>query len=441
MKTQLTPGHPFRTSAWRHLGLAFNLVVAGLMSAAAAPENTSHGLNGGAANPGFQQCKAALRELAQKQGVSEQTLATVLDRARFIRRVIELDQKQPEFTRSFSDYYKARVTDARVAQGRTLLTRHWALLQRVQRQTGVPAHYLVAFWGLETNFGSYTGKMSVPDSLTTLACDPRRKGYFTGELLAALSIIDAGDITAGRMQGSWAGAMGQVQFMPSAFLRYAVDADGDGNRDLWHSIPDAMFSAGNFLQHLGWQRGLRWGREVLLPADFDYALANTGRKRPLHEWRAMGITDSSRRPLPALALPAQLLVPSGHKGPAFIAYQNFDVIMGWNRSEFYALTVGRLADRIAGAGRLASPLPENELTLTRGLVGQLQADLNTLGYNVGEPDGIPGPLTRTGISRFQQATGRVADGYLEQAILDTIRVAAKAKSASAKTAVRKPRQQ
>jgi len=368
----------------------------------------------------FEQCKARLKTAAKAKGIDGSTVDHVLDAVQYNAKVIELDQRQPEFTRSFGNYYQLRVTSTRVALGRALLATHIDLLQRVRQQTGVPPHYLVAFWGLETNFGNIFGNMSVPDSLTTLACDPRRSEFFSAELMNALRIIAAGDIEAEKMQGSWAGAMGHVQFMPSAYLNYAVDGDGDGRRDLWGSIPDAMFSAGNFLQYLGWQPGIRWGREVLLPENFDFALANTGKAKPLSDWRVLGLTDVFGQPLAESDIATRLLVPSGHKGPAFVTYQNFDVIMGWNRSEYYALSVGRLADRIAGAGKLRNTPPDADLKLSNELVLQLQQNLNTLGYDAGEPDGVPGPKTRSAISHYQQSKGVIADGYLDTAILEAI---------------------
>jgi membrane-bound lytic murein transglycosylase B len=369
---------------------------------------------------GFEQCKSRLKAAAKSKGIDTATVDHVMDAVQYNAKVIELDQRQPEFTRSFGNYYQLRVTPARVALGRALLATHIDLLQRVRRQTGVPPHYLVAFWGLETNFGNIFGNMSVPDSLTTLACDPRRSEFFSAELMNALRIIEAGEIEAEKMQGSWAGAMGHVQFMPSAYLSYAVDGDGDGRRDLWGSIPDAMFSAGNFLQHLGWQAGTRWGREVILPENFDYAFANTGTAKPLSDWRALNITDVFGLRLAESDIATRLLVPSGHKGPAFVTYQNFDVIMGWNRSEYYALSVGRLADRIAGVGKLHNTPPDAELKLSNDLVLQLQQNLNALGYEAGEPDGVPGPMTRSAVSRYQQSKGVIADGYLDAAILEAI---------------------
>ncbi len=368
----------------------------------------------------FEQCKARLKVTAKEQGIDASIVDSVLDAVQYNARVIELDQRQPEFTRTFGNYYQLRVTATRVALGRVLLATHIDLLQRVQKQTGVPPHYLVSFWGLETNFGNTFGNMSVTDSLTTLACDPRRSEYFTSELMAALKIIEAGDIDVQQMEGSWAGAMGHVQFMPSAYLRYAVDGDGDGKRDLWGSTEDAMFSAGNFLQHLGWQAGIRWGREVILPEGFDYALANTGKSSPLSDWRDLGIKDAFGQPLASSDIASRLLVPSGHKGPAFVIYENFDVIMDWNHSEYYALSVGRLADRISGAGKLHTRPPDADLKISRERVLQLQQNLNTLGYDAGEPDGVPGPMTRSAVSRYQQSKGVIADGYLDAGIIKAI---------------------
>ncbi len=358
----------------------------------------------------FQECLARIEARAVEAGVSPETASRVLATAEHLERVIELDRRQPEFTTTFADYLNRRVTPERVEKGRALLAKHEELLARVHRETGVPAPYLVSFWGLETNFGSYFGKMPVPSSLATLACDPRRSAYFSGELISALRIIDEGAIDADQMEGSWAGAMGHVQFMPSVFLRYAVDADNDGRRDLWNSLDDAMMSAGNFLDSLGWKDDYRWGREVSLPEGFNYALAD-GRRLPLAQWRELGLTDALGNPLPDEEIEAALVVPAGHEGPAFLAYQNFRVIMGWNRSEFYAIAVGHLADRIAGAGGLQNPPPEDMPALSRDNIMALQQALNDKGYDAGKPDGILGPATRAAIRKYQQANNLVADGY------------------------------
>ncbi|HSG90207.1 MAG TPA: lytic murein transglycosylase [Pseudomonadales bacterium] len=393
---------------------AVALLGLGLASAAtfaedadsAAPEPSR------AADPAaFAQCLVDIGERAVAEGVSAEVVARVFERTQFQPRVIELDRRQPEFSSTFADYYGRRVTESRVSQGRELMRTHRALLEQIGRDTGVPPHYLLAFWGLETNFGSYFGKMAVPDSLATLACDERRSSFFTTELISALRIIDAGDITLDGMEGSWAGAMGHMQFMPSVFLRHAVDADGDGRRDLWGSIADALTSAGHFLADMGWERGLRWGREIRLPADFDYALAGRSNRRPLADWVALGVTDAAGRPLPPLDLPSAVLVPSGHEGPAFIVYDNFEIILGWNRSEYYAIGVGRLADRIAGAGGLSVDPPADGPRLSRDRVMALQTALVARGFDPGEPDGVFGPASRAALRAWQAAETQIPDGY------------------------------
>jgi len=373
----------------------------------------------------FAACTARLKQEAQSAGVSADVSNDVLDNVQWVEQVIELDRKQPEFTTTFSDYYNKRVTPTRVKRGRELMQEHAELLRSISDRYGVPAHYLVSFWGLETNFGSYLGKMDIPDSLATLACDERRSKFFTAELISAMRIIEAGDASRESMIGSWAGAMGQIQFMPSAFLRYAVDGDGDGRRDLWGSIPDALASAGNFLAMLGWQPGLRWGREVLVPASFDYAQATRDIKQPLRVWSRAGVTDAFGSRLPDVDLLGSILVPGGAQGPAFVVYDNFDVIMRWNRSEFYALSVGRLADRIAGAGSLTRPPPEDGLRLSRQTVMTLQVYLNQLGYDTGTPDGIFGTGTRRALRAFQRDRNMVADGYPSEQIIAAVAVSAR----------------
>ena len=394
--------------------LTRGLLVSGFLSLLSLPTIAQ---DSAASTPaGFAECKARLHEQAIAAGVSSETASEVMARAEHLERVIELDRRQPEFSTTFADYLNRRVNDARISQGRELLKEHQELLASVTRETGVPAPYLVAFWGLETNFGSYFGKMPVPSSLTTLACDPRRSSFFTEQLIAALRIIDEGAIPADQMEGSWAGAMGHVQFMPTVFLRHAVDADGDGRRDLWNSLPDAMMSAGKFLQSMNWNSDYRWGREVLLPEAFDY------RRLPLEQWREMGITDAFGNPLAREPIDAALVVPAGHQGPAFLAYDNFRVIMGWNRSEFYAIAVGHLADRIAGAGTLQNPPPEDAPALSRDNIISLQEALLEQGYEVGKPDGIMGPATRSAIRRFQAANGLIADGYPGETVLTRLDV-------------------
>lgn len=374
------------------------------------------------AHASFEECVANLQQRATEQGISEKTATQVLSKVEQIDRVLELDRQQPEFTASFHDYLGKRVTDKRVERGRELLEKHGELLRGITRETGVPGHYLIAFWGLETNFGSYTGKMSVPSSLATLACDQRRSDYFTRELMNALRILDRGDISPERMEGSWAGAMGQMQFMPSVYLKHAVDADGSGKVDLWGSIPDALTSAGHFLESMGWNRNERWGREVLLPEGFDYSQARGRRdERPLSEWRDMGLRNAFGGELPVADMEASLLLPSGHEGPAFLIYDNFRVIMGWNQSEFYALAVGHLANRIAGGGPLQQPPPDHP-PLSRDQVEALQAALNERGHDAGPVDGILGSGTRNALRAFQDEAGLRADGYPDPESLERLGV-------------------
>jgi membrane-bound lytic murein transglycosylase B len=368
----------------------------------------------------FSACVSDLRAEAARQDISAAVIDESLASVERVERVVELDRSQPEFTTPFSEYLGRRVTDTRVERGRELLARHEDLLRDVYREYGVPPRYLVAFWGMETNFGSYFGGVSTLDALATLACDDRRSSYFTEQLMAALRIVDEGAIAPERMEGSWAGALGHVQFMPSVFAEYAVDYDGDGRRDLWNSVPDAMASAANFLRGIGWEPGWRWGREVTLPADFPYELAGYDGRRTMRAWKELGVRTAYDRPLSGADVEAALIVPSGHEGPKFLVYDNFEVIMRWNQSEFYALSVGHLADRLAGAAGLANPPPEDAPRMTRDDVIALQERLNERGFDAGPADGIPGPRTRAAIRRFQKEQGMIADGFASREVLDRL---------------------
>ncbi|OQW82630.1 MAG: lytic transglycosylase [Proteobacteria bacterium ST_bin16] len=373
---------------------------------------------------GFGECIVRMKSQARLEGISDNTVNQVLSKVKRLPRIIELDRRQPEFTQTFANYFTTRINEERVQRGRDLYAKHHVLLNQIQRESGIPAQFLISFWGLETSYGGHFGDWSVLDSLATLACDTRRSTFFTQELLNAMRIVEAGDITAERMIGSWAGAMGHMQFMPSTFLRYAKDIDGDGRRDLWGSIPDAMGSAANFLQQLGWVPGLNWGQEVLLPRSFDYSLAGRDQMLSFEEWTKLGVTTTSGAPLAPAAQKTALIIPSGYQGPAFLVTKNFYIIMRWNRSEFYALSVGHLADRIAGAAPLFRAPPVDSAKISREQVRQLQMDLTTLGIDAGEADGILGSATRKAISLFQQKTQRIADGHLDAGILIAVREAA-----------------
>lgn len=368
----------------------------------------------------FSACIAELQQQARAQGLPAELTDRVLGSLRLQPRVIELDRAQPEFTRSFSTYLQARVTSWKIMQGRMLYVRHRSLLDRLTQRHGVPGRYLVAFWGMETNYGSYLGSMPTLDSLATLACDERRSDFFAAELFHALRLIERDALEPAAMKGSWAGAMGHMQFMPSSYAAHAVDGDGDGRIDLWASEADAFASAANYLESLGWRHGERWGREVRLPEDFDYRRTGLDRAEPLSAWRRAGVTTAQGEALPTADMNGSILVPMGHRGPAFLVYPNFEVILAWNRSRAYALAVGHLADRIAGGGALFAELPEVETALPRTQIEKLQNRLADLGYDPGAVDGLMGPATRSALQEFEADRDRIADGYPDEGTLEAL---------------------
>ena len=368
----------------------------------------------------FAQCLTGLQEEARNAGVDGQIVEQVVPGLKQQQRVLELDRKQPEFVQTFGQYLNARVTEYRVGKGREIYRRYRSFLDGLTREYGVPGQYLVAFWGLETNFGSYLGRMPTLDSLATLACDPRRSKFFTTEFINALHLMHREDLSADELHGSWAGAVGHTQFMPSSYLKYAVDGDGDGKINLWQSEKDALASGANFLKGLGWQRNLRWGREVALPKDFPYLHAGRGNAKVLSAWDALGVTQTNKWPLPKVDVEGAVLVPAGHQGPAFLVYENFSVIMGWNRSESYALSVGLLADRIAGGGTLSRPPPADQQPLSRVQVVALQEALNQKGYSAGAADGIFGPATREALGAFEQDVGLIGDGFPDEQSIERL---------------------
>ncbi|MBB1316839.1 lytic murein transglycosylase [Shewanella sp. SR43-4] len=358
----------------------------------------------------FATCVVTLQQKAKAAGISQQIIDTTVANLKYVPRVIELDNQQPEFTTTFGDYFDKRVTAWRVEQGKKMLAEHKSLLAKLTKEYGVPGQYIVAFWGLETNFGSYKGSMPVLDSLATLACDPRRSDYFTGELLQALILKQQYNFADSKMVGSWAGAMGHTQFMPTNYRKYAVDGDGDGVADLWNSTDDALTSAANFLQHLGWKADERWGREVLIPSDYSFAYLGGKHPLPLVKWRELNVKQVNGQPLSTPDMQAALYLPAGHTGPAFLGYDNFNVIMRWNRSEFYAISVGHLADRINGGAVLTRAVPKQP-RLSRETVKQIQQKLNDAGFDVGKPDGILGRNSVLGLQAFQHEKGLIADGF------------------------------
>ena len=374
----------------------------------------------------FRACLDEIAALARSQGVSAVLADEVLAGLAFQPRVIELDRAQPEFQQTFAAYLRGRVSSARVERGRRLLDRHRELLDRLTHEYGVPGHYLVALWGMESDFGSYTGRMPILDSLATLACDGRRGEFFQDELITALRLVSRESLDPAAMRGSWAGAMGQTQFMPSTYYDHAVDGDGDGRIDLWRSPADALASGANLLQSLGWNRGERWGREVSLAADFPFEKSGFEQPRPLAEWVELGVRRADGAALPVAEMNARLLLPMGHAGPAFLVYDNFDVLLGWNRSSSFAIAVGHLADRIAGAGGLHAELSGRDVVMTTVEIAGLQRRLAELGYSPGEPDGILGPATRGALRQFQLDRGLIPDGYPDERTRTTLLASAAA---------------
>ena len=295
----------------------------------------------------FEPWLADLRAEAAAAGIGAATLDRALDGLEPIPRVIELDRRQPEGRLTFRDYNQRVLSEARIGRGRELLREHRALLDRVAADYGVQPRFIVALWGIESNYGSFAGQYPVVAALATLAYDGRRAAFFRKELLQALRILDQGDVSPALMMGSWAGAMGQSQFMPSSYMAYAVDYDGDRRRDIWATPADVFASIANYLAKAGWNDRYTWGRQVRLPKQLGEVAAGLEVVRPLPEWNALGVRRSDGLDLPTVALDAALLQMDDGEGPAYLVYQNFRVLMAWNRSTYFALTVGELADLIS----------------------------------------------------------------------------------------------
>ena len=375
------------------------------------------------ADENFNQCKINLAERAKTAGFSPYITKTVIDNISPIKRVISLDKKQPEFTQTFEQYIKSRVTNYHVRVGREKLKQNKELFDKLEKEYGIPRQYLVSFWGLETVFGKHKGKMSVLNSLATLACDQRRSEFFTLELLNLFTLIEGEQVSVDQLQGSWAGAMGHMQFMPTAFLKYAVDGDNDGKVDIWQSEVDALTTAANYLNQIGWQSKERWGREIKLPKNFAFNKVEFDKYYPLNYFQQLGVQQTNQQALPSYDIQAELYLPSGHKGPAFLLYPNFNVIMTWNLSKSYALSVGALANKLVGANGIEFLVKEKSNVQPYSVVAMknLQSQLNSLGFETGEPDGIWGPKSRHAIRSFQLQHQLIADGYPNTEVFSTIK--------------------
>ncbi|MEL7097341.1 MAG: lytic murein transglycosylase [Pseudomonadota bacterium] len=357
---------------------------------------------------------------AAGQGISDAVLDKAFASVRYDAKVVQRDRNQSEFTKTIWDYLDTAVSDLRVQNGRTALARHRATLERIEAKYGVRKEIIVAIWGLESAYGGFRGTDSTVQSLATLAFDARRGAFFEGQLMAALQILQSGDVSATRMLGSWAGAMGHTQFMPTSYLDHAVDYDGDGRRDIWSDDPaDALASTAAYLAHFGWQTGVPWGVEVNLPGGFDYASARREITRMPSDWARLGVRGVSG-PVPDKG-PASVLLPAGAQGAAFLVFDNFEVLERYNTADAYVIGVGHLADRIAGAGPLAASWPRQDRALTLDERIELQKRLRSAGFDPQKIDGKIGPLTIEAVRQYQASLGLVPDGYASLAILKRLR--------------------
>ena len=371
----------------------------------------------------FDDWRADFRAEALAQGIDPQLFDRAFAGVTPDPDVIKADRSQPEFSRPVWTYLEGALSNQRVSSGLRKLDEQRTQLDRIEQRYGVDKHILAAIWGLESNFGQNMGNRQVIRSLATLAHEGRRPTFAHDQLLGAMDILQHRDIEPERMLGSWAGAMGQTQFIPTTYNQYAVDFDQDGRRDIWYSAPDALASAAHYLQQSGWQTGQPWGQEVKLPKDFDYALADSSIRKPMQQWAELGITDAKGSSLPASLSEqsAALLLPAGHRGPAFLVLNNFRSIMRYNNSTSYALAIGLLSERFQRGGQVLGSWPTEDRPLSRSERTELQTLLSEQGFEPGGIDGIIGANTRSAIRRIQQQLNWPADGYPTPELLEQLR--------------------
>ncbi len=389
----------------------------------AAEVSASNGLD----LSGFPQWRSRMAEQARQQGVTSATIDRYLLTSQPLPKVIAFDQKQPEFSQTYWTYSANALGGERVKNGKRLAVKHQNLLRRLEQKTGISATVLLAFWGMETGYGSVLGDFSTLSALATLAYEGRREAFFSHELIAALKLIDTHRIVATDLQGSWAGAFGQMQFMPSTALAYATSARGQGPAALRGSAPDALVSASAYLQDIGWRRGQLWGRQVRLPLDLNLAGSGFATPQPIATWAAQGVRRFDGKALDhADTLASQeggaaLLLPAGINGPAFLIYDNFRVIMRWNRSILYALAVGQLSDLLAARPPVVATRPADDRALSRAEIVEIQTRLTALGFLSGPSDGLAGAGTQAAAQHFQQSQHVPADGYVDMHLLALLR--------------------
>ncbi len=369
---------------------------------------------------GYDAWVAGFRGRAAAQGISAATYDRAFRGAGFLPGVIERDRSQTEFTRTLEDYLAIAASDERLAAGRAAISQYGGVLREVEARYGVDANVVAAVWGLESFFGTRRGDVPVISALSTLAYEGRRGAFFESQLIAALKILQNGDVSPDGMTGSWAGAMGHTQFIPTSYLAYAVDFRGDGRRDIWSDDPtDALASTGAYLQKSGWTRGQPWGVEVALPAGFDTGLAGRGKGRATAEWSSMGVRRANGAALPGGS--GSILVPMGPGGPAFLLFQNFNVILRYNNAENYAIGIGHLSDRLAGGGPLRAAFPPDRTGMTKDDRQELQRRLTAAGYDTEGSDGVIGAKTKAAISGYQAAQGLPVTGEPSLELLARLR--------------------
>jgi lytic murein transglycosylase len=368
----------------------------------------------------FRSCLSGLRGQAGAKGVSAETFDTVARGLEPDMKVLELMDNQPEFKTPIWDYLAMLVDDERVADGRAAMSRWSSALATAEGRYGVDRYAIAGVWGVESNFGKDLGGRPLVQSLATLSCYAnRRRDYFRGELFATLKIIEDGDIDQSRLTGSWAGAFGQTQFMPTTYQRLAVDLDGDGRRDIVDSAPDALGSTANFLAKAGWTSGMPWGFEVRIPEAY-HGPSGRKSKKPVASWASLGVTRMDGRPLSG-SYAAGLLLPAGPGGPAFLVTKNFDAIFSYNGAESYALAIATLSDRLRGGPGIRAAWPTDDAGLSRAERRELQQRLARRGYDVGEPDGKIGQKTRDAIKEVERAIGIPSTGRPGGRVLDALR--------------------
>lgn len=359
----------------------------------------------------FRDCLQTIKSEAMRQGVS----AAIADRAfqglTPDQKVVDLDSRQPEFSLTYSKYVGSTVSNDRIVKGQQRMAQHRGLLDQLQSEYGVPPQYIMAFWGIETNYGGFMGDFQVVRSVATLACMTKRRDFFSNETVQALRILSMNHMTREQMRGSWAGAMGNMQFMPSTFMKWGVDRTGDGRIDLWNSLPDAFASAANFLRGIGWKPPLPAAEEVFLPKNFPLDQADTTVEKPVRAWTQMGVRKAGNAQLPNSDEPSSIILPAGYRGPAFILYPNFKAVMNWNRSTLYALSVAILAQQIAGGPPVMQGPPPDDEPLSRDSVIDMQNRLARLTLYTDEIDGLLGPKTRSAVRLYQKQIGMPADGH------------------------------